>query len=849
MYPILDYKIISWEPGQEIQLDLVIDCFYNPRTRKFFTYLGQLKYVLFSVKDSVISHNRITFHRNNPVLESFARFAIKHPNIKDLYYVAKLAFYQTTLNTIEECLSVIWTKQIFPNLKDFKVSRHKFKIEGRFIDILDVVDPEVNPYEINTNKKGGIKYLSYRKFGHWRSKAKGLHRFLFSQNRHNSAILKAIDENNINGTNLAYYTDDGRGKVHWFLALSESMTKVYSMSLLKIYELYYENPNKCLKLIYKFDVFSLYIVFINFVNIYQTRKIYSDEINLKINTEMNKYQKEAVIKEKISLLSQELNNSKYNKEELFKEFEEKAIPQHIRNEIISLVERQGAGGTLTDANQLNTIIKLLLSLPYKPSINAGYENKRFKDSFVNIFGLDLVKEQLETFLHINSINSENIPKTTLTLNGLPGIGKTAICKALAKALNRELITINIGSIDDVTMLTGHKRTYVGSMPGRIIESMSKVPYNNPVLLLDEIDKYPTYTSRGNIISTLLALLDPIQKTTWTDNFINVPYDLSNVLIVATSNNVNVLPAPIRDRLTVINLEPLSKEEKVDILTEIYIPKFLKEFDFKWKIDKQLWTKLLSNLDSSAGMRQALNICLTIISAVSRKLVKPVFEEIIELGELQESRDYMKHLIQTQEIEEPGQSRCLSVVNGELGQITVISSKLVPIKDTDRKRGSIKTIGDYGESFKLGKQVSIIYYYNWLLENLLSKYDIYWSHKPVIMPVDGNSGDISYILGTESLISQYKFPAELACTGALELTGEISAIGGLKPKLEAAYYNNMKYVIIPSENYLDLELIKRQSSRFKDIVNNHIKIIYCDRIEQAIEVFYILKKIDILNSLL
>jgi len=492
-----------------------------------------------------------------------------------------------------------------------------------------------------------------------------------------------------------------------------------------------------------------------------------------------------------------------------------------------------------EATVVRNYLDWMVELPWsnKSKINTDLKNAQ-KILDEDHFGLDKVKERIIEFLAVQK-RIKKMKGPILCLVGPPGVGKTSLGKSIAKATNRKFIRISLGGIRDEAEIRGHRRTYIGSLPGKIIQMMKKAGTKNPLFLLDEIDKVGN-DYRGDPSSALLEALDPEQNKEFNDHYLEVDYDLSDVMFVTTANTLNILP-PLLDRMEVIRLSGYTEEEKVNISQKYLIPKQSENNGLKndeWNIDKEVNRKIIRNYTREAGVRNLERE----ISKIARKLVKKIDADEKTNNPLTE-KDLSEFLgiekFNYGQIEEKNR---IGVVTGLAwtevgGEILKIESAVMPGK------GKMEITGKLGEvmqeSIKAAKSYirskSLDY---GIIPPIFEKKDFHIHVPEGATPKDGPSAGVGMVTSLISAITEIPVNKNVAMTGEITLRGIVLPIGGLKEKLLAAHRAGIKKVLIPEENKKDL-------AEVPEIIKKNVEIIPVKNVDEVLKVALIrpLKRVE------
>ena len=444
------------------------------------------------------------------------------------------------------------------------------------------------------------------------------------------------------------------------------------------------------------------------------------------------------------------------------------------------------------------------------------------------YGLKKVKERILEFLAVYMLNPE-IKGQIICLAGPPGIGKTSIAKSIAKAMGRKYARVSLGGVRDEADIRGHRKTYVGAMPGRIITAISQAGSANPLILFDEIDKLCS-DIKGDPSSAMLEVLDAEQNNAFRDHFIEVPFDLSKAVFITTANNVGAIPAPLLDRMEVIELPSYTAEEKFHIAKEHLIPKQLKEHGLKasqLKISDDAIDELIQYYTKEAGVRSLERSIASLCRKTARRIaadeVKRVTIKAKDINGYLGIRKYLGDLSSKEDQ--------VGVVNGLAW--TSVGGVLMPIEVITMKgTGKIELTGSLGEVMKESSKIAVSY-----VRSIAEKYgidpDFYKNidlhiHAPEgAVPKDGPSAGVTMTTALVSALSGLKVRSDVAMTGEVTLHGKVLPIGGLREKTMAAYKSGIKTVIIPVANKPDLEEVD-------EVVKNAITFVYAERLTDVLD---------------
>lgn len=528
----------------------------------------------------------------------------------------------------------------------------------------------------------------------------------------------------------------------------------------------------------------------------------------RVKTQMEKTQREYYLNEQLKAIQKELGEIEDGKDEtssLNKLIIKAKMPKDVEKKCMAELKKlKNISPMSAEATVVRNYLDWMTDLPWYKKDQADIDLKKALAVLdADHFGLEKVKERIIEFLAVQK-RMEKIKGPILCLVGPPGVGKTSLGKSIAKATNREFVRVSVGGMRDEAEIRGHRRTYIGSLPGKIIQMMKKAGTKNPLILLDEIDKIGN-DYRGDPSSALLEALDPEQNATFNDHYLEVDYDLSDVMFVTTANTLNILP-PLLDRMEVIRLAGYTEDEKINIANKYLLPKQVKDNGVKeneMTLSKDIIKEIIQSYTKEFGVRNLERE----ISKVARKVVKKVVS-----GEEKEVKIDLKNLtdylgIQKFKFGELESEDKIGVVTGLAwteygGEILKIETVIMPGKGRMQITGKL---GDVMQEFiKAAKSFirskSLDY---GIIPPLFEKKDFHIHVPEGATPKDGPSAGIGMVTSIVSAITNNPVRRDVAMTGEVTLTGQVLPIGGLKEKLLAAHRAGIKQVIIPKENEKDL----------------------------------------------
>lgn len=569
----------------------------------------------------------------------------------------------------------------------------------------------------------------------------------------------------------------------------------------------------------------------NEISILNTEK----KIQQRVKKQMEKVQKDYYLNEQMKAIQKELTESENGKTE-FEEIEDKIIKTKLSKEAIDklkseLKKLKAMNSMSSEASIVRNYIETVLSLPWgmKDKIKKDLKHaaKILNDDH---FGLEKVKERILEYLAVQQ-KTNSLKGPIICLVGPPGVGKTSLAKSIAEATGRKFARFAMGGMRDEAEIRGHRRTYVGAMPGKILQLIKKTKANNPVFLLDEIDKLG-HDFRGDPASALLEVLDPEQNNTFVDHYIEVEFDLSNVLFIATANSTQNISRPLLDRMEIIQLSGYTEDEKIQIASRYLISKQKKDNGLKkneLEISEEVLKDLIRYYTREAGVRNLEKE----IAKISRKMVKAIVEKKENIDYKISKRNLEKLCgVRKYNFGKSDNAENIGIVTGLAytevgGDLLYIEAVTIPGK------GQIKTTGKLGEVMQESAQAAFSYFKSRSLDfgiipPIYSKYDVHLHVPEGAVPKDGPSAGIAMFTAIVSIMTGIAINRDIAMTGEITLRGRVLAIGGLKEKLLAALRGGIKTVIIPYENKKDLAEMPKNVTR-------NLKIVFVKTAEEVLKI--------------
>lgn len=533
-----------------------------------------------------------------------------------------------------------------------------------------------------------------------------------------------------------------------------------------------------------------------------------EDIQNKVKERVDKHQREYILREQLKLIREELgeDNTLTDAEEFQEAADKLEAPEEVKEKLNKEIKRfKSSMNSPAESGVIRTYIETMLEMPWdkmsEDNEDIAYAKQVLEEDH---YGLEKVKERVLEFLAVRTLTKKG-DSPILCLVGPPGTGKTSVARSLARALNRSYVRISLGGVRDEAEIRGHRKTYVGAMPGRVANGLKSAGVKNPLMLLDEIDKVST-DYKGDTFSALLEVLDSEQNKKFRDHYLEVPIDLSEVLFVTTANTLQTIPKPLLDRMEIIEVSSYTENEKIHIAMEHLIPKQLDKHGLKpgqLTISKGAVWKMARNYTKEAGVRQLERK----IGDICRKAAREILENQKERIRVTENNlhKYLGQELYTyqmaNQVDEIGIVRGLAwtSVGGDTLQIEV---NVMPGK------GEILLTGQMGDVMKESARTGISYIRSisrnhGIADDFFEEHDIHIHIPEGAVPKDGPSAGITMATAMFSAVTEQKVRADIAMTGEITLRGRVLPIGGLKEKLLAAKSAGIRTVLIPGENEKDV----------------------------------------------
>ena len=747
---------------------------------------GEIKLEISNTDDKNIIDNSIKYHNNYVILVSTKGLINENIELTELPNVGIIgkitSNFELPNNHIRINIEGINRASIF-NYIDNKNSNLEAVIGPISIDEIDKDEEEAN-----------LRLLK-RKFAGYIS---------ISPNISNNIIIKLNEE-----TNLDKLTD-----------------KIANMIPFN-----FENKNKY---IYEFNSVKRSDMLIKQIAEEKNISYIERKIEEKVKRELDKSQQEFILKEKIKAIKEELGETDNKDEEisdLKNKIENLNAPSNIKEKLLKEVNKYEMMSLVSpELSIVKNYIDTVLSLPFGIYTKDLKNIQKIEEELDKThYGLKDVKNRILEYIAVKELTND-IKSPIICLVGPPGVGKTSLAYSISQALHRNFVKISVGGVNDEAEIIGHRRTYIGSKPGRIIEGLIKAKSSNPVFLIDEIDKM-TKDIKGDPSSCLLEVLDPEQNSTFYDNYIEEAFDLSKVMFILTANSLLDIPYALRDRLEIINLTSYTTFEKLDIVKNYMFSKLLKEHGLTKNnliIDDETINFIIKHYTKEAGVRELERVLSSLMRKIAKEIITGSKRKKFVLNEEDVIRllGNIKYVDIGTTINNPG------VVNGLA--YTDLGGSILPIEVSHYKgKGNVNMTGSLGNVMKESAQISIGYIKNNYNEfgvdiKKLNDDDIHINALHAGIPKDGPSAGITLVTAILSSFLNKKIDNKIGMTGEITLNGNILGIGGLREKSIAAYNSGIKKIFIPKENESDISEIPKEVldsleiifvSNYSEIFNN------------------------------
>ncbi len=747
---------------------------------------GEIKLEISNADDKNIIDNSIKYHDNYVILVSAKGLINENIELTELPNVGIIgkitSNFELPNNHIRINIEGINRANIF-NYIDNKNSNLEAVIGPISIDEIDKDEEEAN---LRLLKREFAGYIS------------------ISPNISNNIIIKLNEE-----TNLDKLTD-----------------KIANMIPFN-----FENKNKY---IYEFNSVKRSDMLIKQIAEEKNISYIERKIEEKVKRELDKSQQEFILKEKIKAIKEELGETDNKDEEisdLKNKIENLNAPSNIKEKLLKEVNKYEMMSLVSpELSIVKNYIDTVLSLPFGIYTKDLKNIQKIEEELDKThYGLKDVKNRILEYIAVKELTND-IKSPIICLVGPPGVGKTSLAYSISQALHRNFVKISVGGVNDEAEIIGHRRTYIGSKPGRIIEGLIKAKSSNPVFLIDEIDKM-TKDIKGDPSSCLLEVLDPEQNSTFYDNYIEEAFDLSKVMFILTANSLLDIPYALRDRFEIINLTSYTTFEKLDIVKNYMFSKLLKEHGLTKNnliIDDETINFIIKHYTKEAGVRELERVLSSLMRKIAKEIITGSKRKKFVLNEEDVIRllGNIKYVDICTTINNPG------VVNGLA--YTDLGGSILPIEVSHYKgKGNVNMTGSLGNVMKESAQISIGYIKNNYKEfgvdiKKLNDDDIHINALHAGIPKDGPSAGITLVTAILSSFLNKKIDNKIGMTGEITLNGNILGIGGLREKSITAYNSGIKKIFIPKENESDISEIPKEVldsleivfvSNYSEIFNN------------------------------
>jgi ATP-dependent Lon protease len=571
-----------------------------------------------------------------------------------------------------------------------------------------------------------------------------------------------------------------------------------------------------------------------------------DEINSQVKQDLEQNQREHILRQQMKAIQQELGGDDDDSQGL-DELEKRVAEAKLSPEAAEVAHKQlkrlrTMSGQSPEASMVRTYIEWILDLPWTASDAAEPDLRNVRAVLdADHYGLEKVKRRIIEYLAVRQLKKSAAPAgdpgpakvkgPILCLIGPPGVGKTSLGKSIARAIGREFVRVSLGGVHDEAQIRGHRRTYIGALPGQIIQGMKKAGTTSPVFMLDEVDKLGS-DFRGDPSSALLEVLDPEQNGTFADHYMEIPYDLSNVVFIATANVGDTIPAPLRDRMEIIDLAGYTRAEKLSIARKYLVPKQLREHGMtpeQVEISDQALDLVIDRYTREAGVRSLERQIATLVRGVVVKVAEGKVEGKVVLDSEEDLRPSLGAPRFTSEVAERTESA--GVATGLAwtpvgGAILFVEATKMPGK------GNLLLTGQLGDVMKESAQAAVSYVRSnadrfGIAPRFLDEADLHIHVPAGAMPKDGPSAGITLLAALVSLLTGIRVRHDVAMTGEITLRGSVLPIGGLKEKVLAAHRAGIKRVIVPERNRPDLDEVPGE-------VKGDLEFVFVSRMDQVVD---------------
>lgn len=540
------------------------------------------------------------------------------------------------------------------------------------------------------------------------------------------------------------------------------------------------------------------------------------EIENRVKEQMAEVQKNYYLREKIKAIKEEIGEEADSDEEiaeLEQKIEDSKIPEDLKGKLVKEIARlKRMPDFSSEASVIRSYVETVLELPWDKSTKDEIDIKKAQEILdEDHYGLEEVKERILEFLAVKKLNN-TLKGSIICLVGPPGVGKTSLAHSIARSMNRKFTRISLGGVRDEAEIRGHRRTYVGAMPGRIVNSLKQVGVNNPVMLFDEIDKMAS-DFRGDPASAMLEVLDPTQNSTFEDHYIDHTFDLSKVFFVCTANDIGGIPGPLRDRMEIIFIESYTEFEKLNIAKKYLIPQTKEENglnDYKIPFSDASILKVINEYTREAGVRSLRRE----ISKIFRKMAKEILLEKTSKLSVTETKikKYLGNAKYRADKIKKDEGK-IGVVNGLAW--TAVGGTTLEVQAVKMEgKGLLQLTGKLGDVMQESARVAYSYVRHiknelGIEEKFNEKTDVHLHFPEGAVPKDGPSAGITITTAIISVLANKEVRQDVAMTGEITITGEVLAVGGIKEKVIGAHRVGIREVVLPFDNKVDTEELPKE----------------------------------------
>ncbi|UKS54161.1 endopeptidase La [Mycoplasma feriruminatoris] len=560
------------------------------------------------------------------------------------------------------------------------------------------------------------------------------------------------------------------------------------------------------------------------------------EINKKLKDKMDKQQKEYYLREKMRIIKEELDDENSDASQIDKykkRLEEEPFPESVKEKILSSIKRiETMQPGSAEVNVERNYVDWMMSIPWWEQ-SEDIDDLKYAQEILekHHFGLKKVKERIIEYLAVKQ-KTKSLKGPIITFVGPPGVGKTSLARSIAEALGKKFVKVSLGGVKDESEIRGHRKTYVGSMPGRIIQALKRAKVKNPLFLLDEIDKMAS-DQRGDPASAMLEVLDPEQNKEFSDHYIEEPYDLSTVMFIATANYIENIPEALYDRMEIINLSSYTEIEKMHIAKDYLTKKILEEDQLtedELRFTDEAYDEIIKYYTREAGVRQLERHLATIARKFIVKLLNGEITNLVVTREV--VNEYLgKHIFEHTSKEEESQ---VGVVTGLA--YTQFGGDILPIEvSTYVGKGNLTLTGKLGEVMKESATIALTYVKAnhekfGISKDKFDDIDIHIHVPEGAVPKDGPSAGITLTTALISALSKQPVSKDFGMTGEITLRGNVLPIGGLREKSISAARSGLKHILIPAKNVKDIEDVPQE-------VQDVLKITPVSKYEDVYEIIF------------